>query len=93
MADPESDASRDYFRNFIELYGYWLAEHNVVIKINDTVFVHGGLTESFAVLGLQAINNLYRSELQSAVPGGGVPAPDPVRRGGAALEPGPGLDR
>ncbi len=63
LADPDTDAARDYFRNFIELYGDWLAEHNVVIKINDTVFVHGGLTESFAGLGLEAINNLYRSEL------------------------------
>jgi hypothetical protein len=64
MADPETDAAKDYFRNFIEIYGHWLAEHNVVVKINDTVFVHGGLTESFAALGLEAINSLYRSELQ-----------------------------
>jgi calcineurin-like phosphoesterase family protein len=64
IADPETDAAKDYYRNFVELYGHWLAEHNVVIKINDTVFVHGGLTESFAARGLEAINNLYRSELQ-----------------------------
>ena len=69
MADPDTDASKDYFRNFVELYGHWLAEHNVVIKINDTVFVHGGLTESFAGMGLEAINNLYRSEVQRLLRG------------------------
>ncbi len=64
IRDQESEAVADYYRNFTELYGPWLAEHNVVIKINDTVFVHGGLTESWATRGLETINNLYRSEMQ-----------------------------
>ena len=67
--DPESEASQDYYRNFVDLYGDWLAEHNVVIKINDTVFVHGGLTESFAARGLESTNNLYRSEIKRAIRG------------------------
>jgi hypothetical protein len=67
--DPESDAVKDYYSNFMDSYGPWLAEHNVVIKINDTVFVHGGLTESFAARGLEAVNNLYRSELMRAFRG------------------------
>jgi hypothetical protein len=69
MADPDSDAAKNYYRNFIDLYGDWLVEHNVVIKINDTVFVHGGLTESYAARGLESINNLYRSELRRMLRG------------------------
>jgi hypothetical protein len=67
--DPESEASQDYYRNFVNLYGDWLAEHNVVIKINDTVFVHGGLTESFAARGLESTNSLYRGEIRRAIRG------------------------
>jgi hypothetical protein len=51
------------------LVGKWLAEQNVVIKINDTVFVHGGLNLEYATMGLKAINNLYRSEFQKVFKG------------------------
>lgn len=68
MKDPNSDAfkepSQRYYENFNMLVGKWLAEQNVVIKINDTVFVHGGLNLEYASKGLAAINNLYRSEFQ-----------------------------
>jgi len=67
--DPESDAVKDYYGNFMDSYGDWLAEHNVVIKINETVFAHGGLTESWAARGLETINNLYRSEIRRAIRG------------------------
>lgn len=68
MKDPNSDAfkepSQRYYENFNMLAGKWLAEQNVAIKINDTVFVHGGLNLEYASKGLEAINNLYRSEFQ-----------------------------
>jgi hypothetical protein len=68
MNDPNSgagkEASQRYYENFNMLVGKWLAEQNVVIKINDTVFVHGGLNLEYASKGLEAINNLYRSEFQ-----------------------------
>lgn len=68
MKDPNSDAFKEasqlYYENFNMLAGKWLAEQNVVIKINDTVFVHGGLNREYASWGLEAINNLYRSEFQ-----------------------------
>jgi len=64
MTDPDSEAVNAYHENFLETYGRWIAEHNVAIKINTTVFVHGGLTESFAAMGLQAVNDLFHSEIQ-----------------------------
>ena len=64
IKDPSSKASQRYYENFNMLAGKWLAEQNVIIKINDTVFVHGGLNLEYASKGLEAINNLYRSEFQ-----------------------------
>ena len=64
MKDPSSEASQLYYDNFNMLVGKWIAEQNVIIKINDTVFVHGGLNLEYASKGLEAINNLYRSEFQ-----------------------------
>jgi hypothetical protein len=73
MKDPNSEAfkeaSQRYYENFNMLAGKWLAEQNAVIKINDTVFVHGGLNLEYASKGLEAINNLYRSEFQKVFKG------------------------
>jgi hypothetical protein len=38
------------------VYGSWLAQKPAVIKINDVLFVHGGLTPEVAELGLEGIN-------------------------------------
>jgi hypothetical protein len=37
-------------------YGAWLLEQPAAIKINGYLFVHGGLTEEIAALGLEGIN-------------------------------------
>lgn len=37
-------------------YGSWILPHPAVIKINGVVFLHGGLTDIVAGLGLEAIN-------------------------------------
>ena len=37
-------------------YGRWLLEKPTVVKINGFVFLHGGLTDEVAVLGLDGIN-------------------------------------
>ncbi len=59
--DPEVMA--EYFEFFNTYYGRWIAEeHNAVIKINDTVFVHGGMNEKYSKMKLQDINNLYYTE-------------------------------
>jgi len=85
MKDPNSDAfkvpSQRYYENFNMLVGKWLAGQNVVIKINDTVFVHGGLNPEYASMGLEAINNLYRSEFQK------VFKREDFRRGGIIFNP------
>ena len=60
-ADPA--AQRKYLLNFNEQYGPWLRRLNVAIKINDIVFVHGGIGEKYSKWGLKEINDRYRQEL------------------------------
>jgi len=45
-------------------YGQWLVELPAIIKINDAVYVHGGLTEEVAEIGLEGINRQVRDELR-----------------------------
>lgn len=68
MDDPEAQA--EYFEHFNTYYGRWIAEeHNAVIKINDTVFVHGGINEKYSKMKLQDINNRYYAEFLRAFRG------------------------
>ncbi|MBN1274532.1 MAG: metallophosphoesterase [Candidatus Aminicenantes bacterium] len=59
----KKSAEEAYFVGFNELYGDWLLEHDVVIKINDIVFSHGGISEKFSKWDLEKINERYREEL------------------------------
>ena len=59
--DP--DAQHEYLVNFNDKYGKWLLRRNIIIKIDGTVFVHGGISEKFSLWGIQKINDRYRSEL------------------------------
>jgi len=54
---------RLYLLNFNEVYGPWLRRLNVAIKINNVIFVHGGIGEKYSKWGLKEINDRYRSEL------------------------------
>ncbi len=45
-------------------YGRWIRKHNTVIKLNDTLFVHGGLGPGFAARSLGWINETVRGELK-----------------------------
>jgi len=63
---------RDTPLGFVELvlafapegeYGRWLREHDTMIKINDIVFVHGGISPAVAPSGCANINATVRSEL------------------------------
>jgi hypothetical protein len=45
-------------------YGRWVARHDAVIRINDTLFVHGGLGPSFAAAPRPAMNDAVRSEVR-----------------------------
>jgi hypothetical protein len=54
---------RAYFSGFNDGYGKWLLEKNAVIRINDIVFVHGGISEEYSSRNIETINDLLRKEL------------------------------
>jgi hypothetical protein len=54
-------------------YGRWLLTHDTMIKINGTVFVHGGISASVAALGCAAINSTVRAELKTLPADRGLP--------------------
>ncbi|MCK4495124.1 MAG: metallophosphoesterase [Candidatus Aminicenantes bacterium] len=56
-------ARGEYTDSFNEKYGRWILQHNAIIKINDTIFVHGGISEKFSTWKLEDINNKLREEL------------------------------
>jgi hypothetical protein len=49
-------ARLEYSRNLLENYGEWLTNKNAVIKINDIIFVHGGLNEKYSKRNLEKLN-------------------------------------
>lgn len=63
----DSSAQRLYVLNLNDQYGPWLCRLNVAIKINDVVFVHGGISEKYSKWGLQEINDRYRLELSDII--------------------------
>jgi hypothetical protein len=56
-------AQREYLVNFNQKYGSWLLKHNAVIKINDIVFVHGGINEKYSRWNIETLNERLRHEL------------------------------
>ncbi len=59
----EHPARMQYAKSFNKIYGKWLVKQNAVIKINDTIFVHGGVSQRFSKWKLKEINNRLRLEL------------------------------
>ena len=45
-------------------YGKWVRSHNTVIKIGETLFVHGGISPRFADWKIRDINETVRRELK-----------------------------
>jgi len=45
-------------------YGRWIATHDSVIRINDTLYLHGGLGPSFVNAQRQAMNEAVRGALR-----------------------------
>jgi Calcineurin-like phosphoesterase len=45
-------------------YGKWLREHTAVGKVDDVIFLHGGISPSVASLKLDAINSRIRDEIK-----------------------------
>ena len=48
-------------------YGGWLLERNAVIRIDDVVFVHGGLAPVLVELGAEEVNRRLREELRALI--------------------------
>ncbi len=69
IKDPNEPARREYTKNFNEKYGKWLLQKNAVIKINDVIFVHGGISERYSRWKLEDINERLRLELLSLIRG------------------------
>jgi hypothetical protein len=44
-------------------YGKWLRQRNAIIKINDAVFLHGGISQKYAAATRREINTKVREEL------------------------------
>ncbi|MBI4478980.1 MAG: metallophosphoesterase [Acidobacteria bacterium] len=44
-------------------FGKWILGHNAIIKINNTVFLHGGISPKYAGSSIQEINQKLRAEL------------------------------
>ena len=44
-------------------YGKWIRGHDAVIKINDTLFLHGGLSPKYSATPLSDLNKRVRKEL------------------------------
>jgi len=59
----QPDGQRQYLVGFNDRYGAWLLRHNAVIKIDNTVFVHGGISEKYSLWGIEKINERFRLEL------------------------------
>lgn len=57
------DGRRAYLKGFNDEYGKWLLQKNAVIKINDTIFCHGGISDEYSTWKLGTINDLMRREL------------------------------
>jgi hypothetical protein len=64
LASREAAAARAYVNGFNGRYGDWLIKKNAVIKINDIVYVHGGLSEAMSKWPLREINQVLRDELE-----------------------------
>jgi hypothetical protein len=45
-------------------YGKWILSHNAAVRINDILFVHGGISPAYVSTPLRQINDRIRGELQ-----------------------------
>jgi len=64
LASRDPQAAHAYVLGFNNLYGDWLVRQNTIIRINDVIYVHGGLSEGMSRWPLREINQVMRSELE-----------------------------
>ena len=48
-------------------YGKWLLQKNIIVVVNGTAFVHGGLSPTVTKLGLDGVNGKLKKELEEYV--------------------------
>ena len=58
-------------------YGAWLVRQNAVIRIGDTLFLHGGISPKYADFSLADLNDKIRRELSDPDPLTALVAQDP----------------
>ncbi len=71
-------------------YGRWIRKHDSVIRINDTLFLHGGISPKYSGQSLKDINDRIRRELDNLEllnKGMTVDAEGPLWYRGLALAP------
>lgn len=44
-------------------YGRWLRQHDTIVQVNDTLFLHGGISPAYVDVPLDQINDRVRQEL------------------------------
>lgn len=64
LAGKDPEARRAYVLGFNEAYGDWIVRLNTVIKIDDIVYAHGGISEAISRWPLREINQVMRRELE-----------------------------
>lgn len=64
-AGGQDEAGLAYTENFNATYGRWLLDKNVIIRIDDVVYVHAGINLKYSRWKLEDINELYRFELRT----------------------------
>lgn len=84
---PKSKASGDRPAGYAEYqrelgpdgkYGRWIRNHNTIIRIGNTVFLHAGISSKYALWSIRKINEEVRADLAdfNRLPGGIVQDPD-----------------
>ncbi len=59
------EAGLAYTANFNDTYGRWLRGKNVVVKIDDVLYVHAGINLRYSTWKIEDINELYQFELRA----------------------------
>jgi len=63
----QTGAMTTYYGTFRRTFGRWVAGHNVIVRINGVVFVHGGISAEDSRRSLESINATYRAEFLQAI--------------------------
>lgn len=64
IVNQKTETKKQYVKYFNDEYGKWLLTKNVVIKINDIIFTHGGVSEQYSKWDIGALNKVMRAELK-----------------------------